>query len=191
MPPKAKNSTGGNNPEILNLADYLSNPVANDVQDAEYFQLEDNETINQAEFEPEPDPEPETSETEATEAAEFMPAAALADVIVNTLDGIQVMTLPELIFRKFFTAAERETIANLSQSSMMQLSGTDAKLMERYRKHMKKLEKIPFNAGEEKRLKSSFTTVIKASNVKITPIQAALISMGDVMLKRATYFFQE
>lgn len=181
-----------NNPEVINLGDHLSMPVGGNVQEPEFFVMDEENTIQDAEFD-EPI-ETETVEPEAKlDAGDFMPPRLLAETLVNSLDGIQTLALPWLREKKVFSEKEREMLAGsfLKMNGLYGIDTPEAQVMEKYKRHLKIVEQIPFNPGEQKRLVSSFATYIKLTDMKVTPLQGLLFSLGEVMLKRATYFINE
>lgn len=186
----AKNNNNQiHNPEVINLADVLGAPVAGNVQEPQYFNFDADSTIEDAQFDE--TPEPEVIEAHQMDAGDFMPPQALAETIVNSMDGLQTLILPILREKKVFSAKEREMLEGINKNSMYGMDTPEAKLIEKHNRHLKIVEKIPFTAGEQKRLKASFATYIKLTDMKVTPLQGLMMSLGEVMLTRATYFMNE
>ena len=178
------------NPEVISLADVLSEPVKGNVTEPEFFVIDEENHIENAEFD-EPLAEETIEPNPVLDNADFMPPQALAETIVNSLDGIQSLALPILREMKVFTRAERELIAGINTNAMYGIDSPEGRVLDKYKKHLKIVEKIPFSPGEQKRLKASFATYIKLTDMKVTPLQGLMMSLGEVMLTRATYFINE
>lgn len=184
-----------NNNNILNLEDQLSLPVANTVKPPEFEEAiiddgGDQQAANNVQYDqiPEPDPEQEP------QAGDYMPPKYIAETIVNLLDGLQSSVVPYLLENKLFTTKELEILQTIDRSGGSVYSpenSPQALVLKKWKSLQRKIEKIPFDVGEKRRLIDATTRYAETTNMKVSPLSGLLMAYSEVILKRSSYFFNE
>ena len=185
--------------QILDIGNILSRPVVG-ADPQPLFSLEPGEPIiESATFdEPEPTPEPapgvqQPREPFDPEAEGYMPPLAIAETVVNLLDGLQSSVIPWLREKKIFTERELEIIQSLDTTgnTIYQTNSPDAAVMAKLIKHKAIVAKIPFDDGEKRRLIEATARYAETTQLKVSPLTGLMMAYSEVTLKRAAYFFNE
>jgi hypothetical protein len=184
----------GTKAQVFNLDDMLSRPVVNQAERPSFILNEEEQItdandvqfdeIIQEETRQQQQPVVETAEQVIDEG--FMPHRDMAETIVNLLDGMQSSFLPLLIEKRTFTEKERETLQTMDLSGATEYTGTDQKAMiyKKWLYYEKKIKKVPFNAGESKRLINATERYAKTVDMKLTPIQGLMAAYSEVIFNR-------
>jgi len=182
-----------NKNNVIDLGDTLGLPVANSVKPPEFQDAEivnDDTTANDGPVfndahEPEPQPEPAPGD--------YMPPRAIAETIVNLLDGLQSSVVPFLREKKIFTLKELEILQTIDRtgSTIYSQNSPEHKVFLKWKKHERVVEQIPFNKGEKSRLVDATARYAETTNMKVSPLSGLLMAYSEVILKRSAIFFNE
>lgn len=180
-------------PQMVDLTEILSQGVeTNDTTPS--FSLEpEEEHTEYATLDPDPEPDPEPSvEYDQPAAGDFMPPRALAETIVNLLDGLQSSVIPLLRERKVFTAQELTDMQNLDRDAAYELLNSDQrKLLTKLKRHEAFIKKIPFDKGEKSRLVDATARYAETTQMQVSPFTGLLMAYSEVIIKRGAYFMTE
>lgn len=190
---KKQNNTGDGGSQVVDLTELLSRPIENESSEPS-FNIDLTEQLEETTFDEEPEPE-HTEEHNHPEpvAGDYMPPFAIAETIVNLLDGLQSSVVPFLREKKIFTEKETEILQTIDRtgSTVYTPKSPENAVLIKWKKHEKILEKIPFNNGEKKRLVEATARYAETTQMKVSPLSGLMMAYSEVILKRSAYFFNE
>ncbi|MGZ3983401.1 MAG: hypothetical protein ACXVJE_19390 [Mucilaginibacter sp.] len=176
-------------PNVFDLSDILSRPMAPASQPA-MFELENNENItNAAEFEPEPEPNPApiAQAQQAEQKAGMLKPEDLAIIIVNMADTAQKGAFTVAKRKLTFNPDEIEALQGLDTKSPAKYAADtkEGRLINKWVDYIKTLKTLPFS-NEEKRVLTEATVIyIRTVDLQVTPFMGLLMAYGGVLGTRA------
>jgi len=135
------------------------------------------------------DPEPEllsdtTSGRENTEKKVPVNYKSTATWAVRILDGVNTKVLPPLYQRKLYTAEERQRVADFEalelHSQACEVTDADEKLLEKRERIKALIDAVPMSDEEKSELSEALADVMEEADMRLSPMNKLLITLGMV-----------
>lgn len=188
----AKNrNTPTDSETVIDLSEVLAQEVEINHQAAPFtpeFENIEQATFNDADIEAEEQENAEikVDDSEYNKEKIFLNPRDTAETLVGALDGLQSLGLPILFKKTHFTSKELEILDKLDTTgaTAYPLNSVENNVLLKFQKYQKVIEKIPFTDSENRRLIDSTTRYVQQTEMKMTPLQALIVSFTDVSIKR-------